>query len=402
MAEQQGLEWVENGIHGLMPRWTKEPDIEVIGKLASKYLAGTFKARFFAEGAFNKLYRVDSDQGSFLMRVTLPVDPHHKTLSEVATIEYVREEAQVPVPRILAFDATNANELGFEWILMELVPGQPLRKKWRKLPMKAKEELIKQLARYQAKLFRRRFRGIGNIYSSSTQADIQGLQRDVENPQFTLGRIVSIIFFLGDHISHDVTRGPFRSSYEWMRMRLSMILTDQNRTLDTSEDEDDIEDAETAKESAERILEILPSVFPPDEPVSSVLFHDDLSWQNILVDEAGKITAIIDWECRNTYAADNSDEMDYVEEDPLDNEGINSLFWEHLREYECGQLRKVFLNEMSELEPQWVEEFNNSTPKVEVELAIQAIDGFGSGIVARWLDDYGTDDAWNLRERFCR
>ena len=59
-----------------------------------------------------------------------------------------------------------------------------------------------------------------------------------------------------------------------------------------SDDEDDIEDAENAKN-----IDILPSIFPKSETESTVLYHDDLSMQNILVDEMGKLTAVIDWEC---------------------------------------------------------------------------------------------------------
>lgn len=67
-----------------------------------------------------------------------------------------------------------------------------------------------------------------------------------------------------------------------------------------SEDEDDIEDAEDIKSLAQRLLEVLPQVFTSSESESeepSILFHDDLSFQNILIDDDGKMVAVIDWEC---------------------------------------------------------------------------------------------------------
>jgi aminoglycoside phosphotransferase len=66
------------------------------------------------------------------MRVSLPVDPRYKTESEVATTEFVRQKTSLPVPRIIAFDS-HENELGFEWILMDMMPGLTLRKRWRKM-----------------------------------------------------------------------------------------------------------------------------------------------------------------------------------------------------------------------------------------------------------------------------
>ncbi|KAF2808933.1 kinase-like protein [Mytilinidion resinicola] len=466
MVQHEGVEWFENGIHGLQPRWKKDPDSKTIESLARKHLGGNPQIQFLAQGGFNKLYRANSDKGPFVMRVALPVDPHYKTLSEVATMKFVREEAQIPVPNIFAFDASSDNDLDYEWILIELVPGQPLRKTWRKLPWDTKEKIVKQLARYHASLFRRRFDGIGNIYSSFMRvvAPIGGLRTQSESreqnrspsvstsrfplsrafyslyssgvdivkrlrrrlavfgghllrvlrgigarlnlsthspalpatadmtnesnsvqesqndpPKFTLGRIVSLGFFWGDRLSQDVSRGPFQNSYEWLSSRLSLMLADQQQILDTSKDEDDIEDAETSSQAIKKILKLLPTAFPPDEHESSFLFHDDLSMQNMMVDEAGKITAVIDWECvsalplwracqlpyllegkrrdeepnRDEYGPDSDEEFpDGAEEDGPDKEGKTIIYWEHLLDYELTKLRKVYLEEMAKLEPQ--------------------------------------------------
>jgi Ser/Thr protein kinase RdoA (MazF antagonist) len=37
-------------------------------------------------------------------------------------------------------------------------------------------------------------------------------------------------------------------------------------------------------------------------PEPSILFHGDLSMQNILVDDDGKIIGIVDWECVSALA----------------------------------------------------------------------------------------------------
>ncbi|KAH7259208.1 uncharacterized protein BKA55DRAFT_562211 [Fusarium redolens] len=61
------------------------------------------------------------------MRVSLPVDPKHKTAGEVATLKWLSQHSTMPVPRVIAFDDTRDNQIGFEWILMEYEQWQ-LRK----------------------------------------------------------------------------------------------------------------------------------------------------------------------------------------------------------------------------------------------------------------------------------
>ncbi len=45
-----------------------------------------------------------------------------------------------------------------------------------------------------------------------------------------------------------------------------------------------------------KLLKLLPQVFPPQNPESTFLFHDDLNMQSIIINEHGAINAL-DWEC---------------------------------------------------------------------------------------------------------
>lgn len=315
MAKQDGLEWVA-GTFGLEPRWTAQPNIAKVELLARKHLKleqnASCHVTFYAQGAFNKLYKIETEAGCSLMRVTLPVDPSNKTNSEVATMNFVRQNTDIPLPQIFAFDDSSENELGFEWILMEMLPGRTLRTKWRKLSEDAKRDLVKQVAKYQAQLFCHKFTAIGNIFvnlgdqpvskespHSTSAADTKQVPQESQQLLPILGQLVSMIFFWGDRITQDVPRGPFTNSENWIRTRLTFVLIDQEIIIKTSDDEDDIEEAKDAKDIAERLLKLLPTVFPPNASAaeSSVLVHDDLSMQNILVDSDGKITGVIDWEC---------------------------------------------------------------------------------------------------------
>ncbi|KAJ8062551.1 hypothetical protein OCU04_009078 [Sclerotinia nivalis] len=444
MIKQNGLEWVAE-IFGLEPRWTSEPDIAKVESIARKHLnlkENDFcHLSFYAEGAFNKLYKVEIEGGCFLVRVTLPVDPLNKTNSEVATINFIRQTTDIPVPQILAFDDTGENELGFEWILMTMLSGGNLRTKWRKLSQDSKQNLVKQIVQYQAQLFRHKFSAIGNIFvapesqlvkgnlsSGILSAGAKGTPQDSQQMSFTLGQIVSMFFFWGDHITQDVPRGPFTNSKDWLYTRLTLIITDQERILKTTNDENEIEDAHDAKILAERLLKLLPSVFPTTDsiPEQFVHFHDDLSSRNILIDDDGTITGIVDWECvstlplwkscdfpeflkgrerneepnRNKYAPDDEENANEPAADALDNEGINELYWEHLLEYESTMLRTLFLDEMQKIAPEGIEESTKGAVKADFEVAVQNCDsGWSVKRITAWLDALEKGENWSLRKK---
>ena len=444
MAKQLGLEWVA-GTFGLEPRWTAEPNITKVESLARKHLKleqnASCNVTFHAQGAFNKLYKITTEAGYSLMRVTLPVDPYNKTNSEVATINFVRQNTDIPVPQILAFDDSSENELGFEWILMEMLPGGTLRTKWRKLSEEVKRELVKQVAKYQAQLFHHKFPAIGNNFISARDQPIskesppsmvfhtEQAPQELQQSLPVLGQLVSMVFFWGDHITQDVPRGPFTNSADWIRARLALVLADQERIIKTSDDEDDIEEAHDASALAGRLLTLLPSIFPPNTstPEQSVLFHDDLSMQNVLIDDDGNITGIIDWECvsalpswracelpgflqgrdrneepkRDQYSPDNGNDTGELQKEALDNEGVNSLYWEHLLEYELTMLRDLFLKEMESAAHKWVEELEKGAVKADFEQAVQNCDNsWRTYKVKSWLDAREKGKNWSLRKSF--
>lgn len=94
---QDGLEWVQE-LFGLKPTWSLEPSIEAVADAATTALrwqnlisTKSLSHNPFLEfqGAFNKLYSITSNDASYLMRVSLPVDPTFKTWSEASTIAFL-------------------------------------------------------------------------------------------------------------------------------------------------------------------------------------------------------------------------------------------------------------------------------------------------------------------------
>jgi aminoglycoside phosphotransferase (APT) family kinase protein len=411
---RDGLEWDTKRFFP-MPCWAREPQLDAIVQVCREALAIGHEDRcevtFYAEGSFNKVYMVETSQGRSLMRIALPVDPGHKTRGEVTTLRWIRRMTHVPVPKVISFDDTQDNAIGFEWILMELMPGVAAYYSWRKMSMADKIWFTEQMAEFQSQLVRHslddaKFQSIGTLSSAD---DVSEPARGNPKP----GRIVANTFFLHNHFNYDVPRRPFRSSHDWLGACLALLRQQATETLEKEDDEDESEDAEDLLHMATRLTTLLPKIFPllQDPPERTALWHHDLSLLNILVDDDGKVTAIIDWECvscqplwvvaampdflsgstreeeplRDGYGSADDDPNG---DNDLDAEGKTDLYWEHLMEYEQTQLRKVYTAKMKELWPQWETEATYGRLKSDFHSAVRrCASGWYSGRIEDWADD---------------
>lgn len=114
-ATQPRLEWsYEDELFSPEPTWTVEPGIDTIRKIARCELHipedGRCDVEFLAESSFNKVYKIDCDnEESCVMRVSLPVHPGFKTKCEVATIEFIGLNTEVPIAKIHTHDVSFDN-----------------------------------------------------------------------------------------------------------------------------------------------------------------------------------------------------------------------------------------------------------------------------------------------------
>ncbi|CAG8223107.1 unnamed protein product [Penicillium salamii] len=469
-VSQHGLEWVEETF-GLEPRWAVEPQIEHIKQTVQSFRpSSTIEVTFLAQGAFNKLYDVKIDDETFIIRISLPVDPSHKVASEVATIDWIRLTTSLPVPRVITYQSSPDNLIEFEWILMTKVPGKLLADVWKSLSIHfdVKARLVKELAANMACLFRNQLQGIGNIHRKSSALEqsqsaeqtsptesldpaktarlaesassLDPVSNDSSGSSYDVGRIVSMQFFWGSHIHQNVFRGPFQSSQDWLLARLALnendcqSILERNSAKDTedldSDDENEVEDARSALKRIERLKSILPLFFPttsdsgfsePSVMEPSVLSHDDLSRHNILVDESGNLTAVIDWECVSALPLWKScdypqflkgrprrsepDRSRYYSGGPDDhtNGDPPRLYLEDLWEYQATLLRDVFIEEMKLLDAEWVTVFNESVGKRDFEFVVHNCDDeWKTGHIDSWLDDIahgGLEGLLGLQDR---
>ena len=179
--DRAGLTW-PGFSDEIRAKWETEPDIDTItaivqkalhigdrGELSVELLELTVElleltVELLAKGTLSKLYTIYCGRKvDYIMRITLPIIPLRKHLSEMATIKYVRQNTDIPVPRVVARSMRSRNILGFEWTIMQRIPGKTLCEQWRRMSW-LKEELVRKVIKYQVQLFDDRFPVIGSLY----------------------------------------------------------------------------------------------------------------------------------------------------------------------------------------------------------------------------------------------
>lgn len=401
---QDGLEWKQVG-WDVGPTWSLEPCTDAVADVGTEALRcqnlistrGLLnKPSLEFQGGMNKLYSITSNDASYLMRVTLPLDPTFKTWSEASTIALIRTKTTIPVPKVIAYSSSKENEIGFEWMLLERGVGtQTLEKVWFSLPWVAKTKLVEDVAGILGQLFNVRADAIGTIY----QLDIAS-KKDKNASPFFIGRIVSKYFFWGDRIRLDhVHRGPFTCSKDLLHSRLQLMLHDRTTSLEDPDSSDaEKEDSLEGQTVIRRLLKLLPAIHLA-EPERFALHHDDLSDQNILLDHTGALKVIVDWESTGTMplfmccqmpdllqGRERLEKPDIAKYVPQGEEG--SIYEEHLKDYELTLLREHFIEFMQAKYPAWAAVHHAGGVMAEFEYAVSTCEDtiFGLWDIRKWLD----------------
>ncbi|KAJ5383445.1 hypothetical protein N7517_001356 [Penicillium concentricum] len=170
-----------------------------------------------------------------------------------------------------------------------------------------------------------------------------------------------------------------------------------------SDAECEVEDATTTLQIIDDLRSILPLVFPTDDedPEPSMIFHDDISRHNILVDDSGKLTGLLDWECVSAVPLWKAcDYPSFLEQRPRRSEPNierykrsvdkepSELYFEHLWHYEITLLRDIFIDEMRRLDLGWVEVFEKSQVKRDFDNAVHRCDSdISAQEIKAWIGD---------------
>ncbi|KPI44416.1 uncharacterized protein AB675_8366 [Cyphellophora attinorum] len=414
------IEWA-NGLLGPEPRWSSEPDIDLIAAIIDERLncggPGGVTISPFASGCFNKLYKIDFLDSSIpacLLRVTLPAYPKYKTESEVATLRWLQRHTTIPVPEVLAFESSSRTDLGYEWILMKMLPGKPLSQCWGALSLEQKERIIKKIANYHYQLLQRENAQskIGSLQLPHTESSKQ----DQHTRESVVGAMVHMPFIFGEHADSTIQRGPYDSISAWYRAWLIELALIEDKIRLTWDDCEGLEQSGKHLANGKALKELILEHTTLNDAAPTFLTHHDLHHGNILIDDAGNITGLVDWEFTlfapkyRAFSTPKFLRSDFRDEEPVADEypdaspgqdtewekpmknlvnmrgKNNDRYGEDYFDWETTQLRRLYWEELDRLCPRTEDEEVADDLLLNFELAVDGcMDFWTQGITSSWV-----------------
>jgi len=274
--------------------------VDLLRETAAAHLGlgpGALSLRRCSTGKFNTTYFIEGAPGPQVLRVAPPDDPGDNLFYEYRMMRQepgvhavLRERTDAPVPEIMAYDFSH-QRVPRDYLLMERMPGVPLS----------------QHSGLGARDFNETLFAVGGVLKAS---------HAIHNERYG---------YVGEH-------RPMEPQADWTGAFVIMW----NKLLD------DIERAggyhKSEADSMRRLLERHLAAFNRREPAS--LLHMDVWAQNILADNRGRLTGLLDWD----RACWGDPEIEFA---VLDYCGISEpAFWEGYgtrRETDAeAEIRRIF------------------------------------------------------------
>ncbi|WEW60945.1 hypothetical protein PRK78_006433 [Emydomyces testavorans] len=259
-----------------------------------------------AEGGFNKIFLLTMDnEYEVIARIPTPIagPPHYTTASEVATMDFLRNILEIPVPRVLAYCSTADNPVGAEYIIMERLRGESLASRFLELPTNKVKGLMMQLVGMEEKIFSYNFPAYGSLYYANDVPE--SLSVPLPNEKwFCIGPISKRAFWFDERQDMDVDRGPWTTPQDAITaaarresLWLAKFAKPQRRQTFSLSTEEPLNPTEHDS-LLNKYLMISPFLIPKDEDLCKpILRHPDLSLGNIiLVPDSNKVLSLIDWQ----------------------------------------------------------------------------------------------------------
>jgi hypothetical protein len=250
---------------------------EALKHLVDHFLSGSHGACIeiiaMRRGGFHEIRVLHFEDGwSCIARFTREYESLEKTESELATIEYVRNNTTIPVPEIYFLNYNENHVVGAAFVLMERMDGGPLGDIWDYLSIEHKLDVMRQLANVTGQLSEQKFKAFGIITKDGTigpALDDSDIDQPITDHAFS-STLEAYLFYLQDDPDHNET---IRNLYQEVRVEIQSFL-ERNATN--------------------------PLLNPPYR-----LEHGDYNAWNILVVQEDKtlppkISAIIDWDWSQT------------------------------------------------------------------------------------------------------
>ncbi|KAJ7219589.1 hypothetical protein GGX14DRAFT_390109 [Mycena pura] len=228
-------------------------------------------------GSFNLVHvlELDADQ-KMVLRV--PITGKAGTLSgaarqalgsQVCTMRHIRATTTLPVPEVYHFDTTDENEISAPYVAMSFIPGTTVAKIWFEDQdgegEKRRLRILSQLAGFAAQLRELRFPSIGSLVPGS------------DSTTSSIGPCFDWVEPTGDEDADNVevtSYGPFATTESWLRHLRALT-------------------KETGNRFSTRCS-------PASQSTPRTKTMPDFDSQNVMVDEHGTITGLVDWDHAQT------------------------------------------------------------------------------------------------------
>ena len=389
--------------------WTRLPCPWAIKEIACAHLGvSTCQVTDFpCSRPHAKAFRIDVGPKTYMMRVILPVYPHLRTLSEVATTNFVCEHTDMPVPEIVAFDATCDNALGFEYILSSLVIGIPFPttpEAWSRIPKNALTNVAKKLANWDSQFFNQPWNGPGNQTTAiGSLFQVPSSRNKVNKTEFSIGPLVCKNMHQSERLTQPIKRTAYATAYDWFTARLTLIMGEhatyarEDRLMNPRDRDTAEQDTKPRKRRriANKLLAILPYVSSPElqEPTLLLanyagLMLDPVTYQIVCVPEWDEAHVLPRFEAglvptllyARTPRHSEPKKRDYLPTTVLlDSYGLDrakSLLQRHRMEWEHTQLGNIYTSEMEAKAKGYAELFNSEAGQeiAQFTAAVKCID----------------------------
>ncbi|KAL2865292.1 aminoglycoside phosphotransferase family protein [Aspergillus lucknowensis] len=270
----------------------------------------------FPDGMFNKTFLFTMQDGTQVVgKVPNPNAgrAHYTTASEVATMDFARNELRTPVPKVLAWSSkAEDNLVGAEYIIMEKVAGIQLSKVWPTMGIKERFELVKTICGYQKAWMSIPFTQYGSLYYSSDLEDSEGcalIKGGLSLPthrRFAVGPSTGREFLDDGRIALEFDRGPWNGVEQYKSaVGLREIACVQNMARLPRSQLSLYGPGTYCRSRSKKIAALesylrLVKYFLPTDPsiMTAFLWHPDLHAENIFVhpERPAEVLGIIDWQ----------------------------------------------------------------------------------------------------------
>ncbi|KAF7191602.1 Altered inheritance of mitochondria protein 9, mitochondrial [Pseudocercospora fuligena] len=293
-------------------------DLAELGKVAAAavHSKSCIRTETLTEGMHNKAVLLTMEDGKQVVaKLPYPVagQQHFTTASEVATMEFMRTNLDIPIPKVYAWcSRAESTPVRAEYIIMAVARGVPLKSVWKDLQPRQRAAVVRSIAEVQLKMSSTTLGGYGSIYFARDLDDDHRLplghtQGDsMSNDNFALGPVTARTWNDEGRQYIEFDRGPWTTLHQYLTAvgRREMICVQQVPKLPPTQvticgPGSYVPSREKKIRAIYYYLQILQHLIPSDLDLQKAsVWHSDLHLENIYVDPADPtaLTDIIDWQ----------------------------------------------------------------------------------------------------------